>query len=180
MSYIQSISLGAVALVLLSSLTLGGCATSPKGVVAEAKTAAVTVAPAAAQLVLGDPDLATFTQLINQAKLAEAVQAQPVTIFAPTNEAFAALSPAALDKLKSNPEQLKAVLQYHIATAKVMAADISENTSVPTLSGTKLAVSKAGDFITLDESMVVQADVNSKYGIIHKIDRVLTPPAPKK
>ena len=103
----------------------------------------------------------------------------PVTIFAPTNEAFQALPPATLDKLAKDPAQLKALLSHHIVAGKISAANITENTVLNTVGGSKLNVSKAGEFITLDDAMVTQADVASSNGIVHKIDRVLTPPAPK-
>jgi uncharacterized surface protein with fasciclin (FAS1) repeats len=154
---------------LAAAAALTGCAS--------VKNAPVTVASAVAQ----NADLATFYKLAQQAGLNDVLTgAAPVTIFAPTNEAFQGVPAATLDKLAKDPAQLKALLSYHIIPGNVLAADIKENTTLTTLSGVKLGVSKAGDFVTVDDGMVSEADIKTSNGIIHKIDRVLTPPTPKK
>ena len=144
---------------------------------ASVQNSPVTLATAAAQ----QSDLTTFYKLAQQAGLNDVLNgSSSMTVFAPTNEAFQAVPAATLDKLAKDPEQLKAVLSYHIIPGHVLAADIKENTTLTTLSGAKLGVSKAGDFVTVDDGMVSQADIKTNNGIIHKIDRVLTPPAVKK
>ena len=154
---------------LAAAAALSGCAS--------VQNAPVTVASAVAQ----NADLATFYKLAEQAGLNDVLSgASPVTVFAPTNEAFQSVSAATLDKLAKDPAQLKALLSYHMIPGNVLAADIKENTTLTTLSGVKLGVSKAGDFVTVDDGMVSQADIKTSNGIIHKIDRVLTPPAVKK
>ena len=85
---------------------------------------------------------------------------------------------ATLDKLSKDPELLKATLSYHVVPGLVKSADIITNSTLNTISGAKLAVSKAGDFVTVDDGMVVTADLAAGNGVIHAIDRVLT--APKK
>ncbi|MFN4266587.1 MAG: fasciclin domain-containing protein [Aquabacterium sp.] len=157
------------AAVIVAATLMTGCAS--------VKNSPVTAAGSLAQ----QADLSTFNKLAAQAGLSDVLNgASPVTVFAPTNEAFAAVPAATLDKLAKDPAQLKAVLSYHIVAGSVMAVDVKENTQLPTVGGVKLAVSKAGDFITIDEAMVTEGDIKTANGIIHKIDRVLTPPAPKK
>lgn len=157
------------AAVIVAATLMTGCAS--------VKNAPVTAAASLAQ----QADLSTFNKLAVEAGLSDVLNgAAPVTVFAPTNEAFANVPAATLDKLAKDPAQLKAVLSYHIVAGSVMAADVKENTMLPTVGGVKLAVSKAGDFITIDEAMVTEGDIKTANGIIHKIDRVLTPPAPKK
>lgn len=154
---------------LAAAAALSGCAS--------VQNAPVTVASAVAQ----NADLATFYKLAEQAGLNDVLSgASPVTVFAPTNEAFQSVPAATLDKLAKDPAQLKALLSYHMIPGNVLAADIKENTTLTTLSGVKLGVFKAGDFVTVDDGMVSQADIKTSNGIIHKIDRVLTPPAVKK
>ena len=154
---------------LAAAAALSGCAS--------VQNAPVTVASAVAQ----NADLATFYKLAEQAGLNDVLSgASPVTVFAPTNEAFQSVPAATLDKLAKDPAQLKALLSYHMIPGNVLAADIKENTTLTTLSGVKLGVSKAGDFVTVDDGMVSQADIKTSNGVIHKIDRVLTPPAVKK
>lgn len=156
-------------LVLTTAAALGGCASMQNG----PDSAAATIAQTA--------ELSTFYKLAQQAGLSDVLNGgTPVTVFAPTNEAFAALPAATLDKLAKDPAQLKALLSYHIVSGNVLSASIQENTTLPTIGGIKLGVSKAGDFVTVDDAMVSQADIKSANGLIHKIDRVLTPPAAKK
>ena len=154
---------------LAAAAALSGCAS--------VQNAPVTVASAVAQ----NADLATFYKLAEQAGLNDVLSgASPVTVFAPTNEAFQSVPAATLDKLAKDPAQLKALLSYHMIPGNVLAADIKENTTLTTLSGVKLGVSKAGDFVSVDDGMVSQADIKTSNGIIHQMDRVLTPPAVKK
>ncbi|MGE5453354.1 MAG: fasciclin domain-containing protein [Acidobacteriota bacterium] len=126
-------------------------------------------------------DLSTFYKLTQQAGLNDVLGGTaPVTVFAPSNEAFMAMPAATLDKLAKDPEQLKALLSYHMVSGTVLSTDIQANTTLPTLNGLKLNVSKAGDFVTVDDAMASQVDIKTANGVIHKIDRVLTPPAAKK
>src|SRR5438094_7344508 len=83
-------------------LALAGCATTP---------APATIADTAART----PQLSTFDQLIVEAGLADSLRAAgPYTVFAPSDEAFKALPAKTLAELKSNKEQLKAVVSYHV------------------------------------------------------------------
>lgn len=156
-------------LVLTTAAALGGCASMQNSPASAAATVAQTA------------ELSTFYKLTQQAGLSDVLNGSaPVTVFAPTNEAFAALPAATLDKLAKDPAQLKALLSYHIVAGNVLSTSIQENTTLPTISGAKLGVSKAGDFVTVDDAMVGQADIKTSNGVIHQIDRVLTPPAAKK
>lgn len=147
----------------LALAVLTGCATSPTP-----KTIADTAA--------ATPQLATLNKLINEAGLADTLRgAGPFTVFAPTNEAFQALPKATLDALAQDKNQLAAVLRYHVVPGKVMAADVKPG-KAKTVQGAELNLSKAGAFVTVEEAMVVQADVNASNGVVHLIDRVLIPP----
>lgn len=152
-----------------SLIALTGCATSNT-----ASVPATVVAAASA-----NPELSTFSKLLQQSGLsAQLAGAGPITVFAPTDEAFKAVPAATLDKLGKDPELLKATLSYHVAPGLVKSSDINTNSTLSTVHGAKLAVSKAGDFVTVDDSMVVTANLPAGNGVIHTIDRVLT--APKK
>lgn len=125
-----------------------------------------------------DAQLSTFVKLTQQAGLGDLLTGTtPVTLFAPTDEAFRAVPAATLDKLAKDPEALKALLKHHaVAGTNTRAALTADSTTVTTLAGTKLVLSKAGDFITVDEALVTQADVSASNGVLHVIDRVLMPP----
>jgi uncharacterized surface protein with fasciclin (FAS1) repeats len=154
--------------VLLSALiaALTGCATSP---------APVTVADRLANT----PSLSTLSSLVAQAGLTQTLQAAgPYTVFAPSNDAFKALPAATLSDLSAHPEKLKAVLSYHVVSGKTLAADV-KNSNATTLNGAHVALSKAGDFVTIESAAVTQADLTASNGVVHIIDAVLLPPAKK-
>ena len=84
----------------------------------------------------------------------------------------------ALAELSQDPARLKAVLTYHVLPAQVLAADV-KNGSVKSLQGSPLALSRAGNYVTVEEAMVVSADIKASNGVVHVVDRVLLPPAQK-
>lgn len=147
--------------------TLAGCASTQK-----ASDIAGTLG--------SKPELSTLHSLVKQAGLTETLKgAGPFTVFAPTNDAFKAVPAKTMDELGKNPEQLKSVLTYHVIPAKVMAADVT-NSKAKSVQGASLEVAKAGDTVTVENAMVVQADVTATNGVVHIVDAVLIPPAPKK
>lgn len=153
--------------LLAAALSLTACASNEIA----ATPANVVVAASA------NPELSTFTKLVKQSGLESSLEGSgPVTVFAPSDEAFKALPAATLDKLSKDPEQLKAVLGYHVVPGLKKVADFDGSQAVTTSTGAKMTVSKAGDFLTVDDGMVVKADQASGNGVIHVIDRVLTPP----
>lgn len=145
---------------------LAGCATAP---------APKTIADTAA----ATPSLSTLNRLIADAGLTGTLRGQgPYTVFAPSDDAFKAVPKATLDALAKDKDQLRAVLTYHVVPGKIAAADV-KNGNVKTVEGNNVALSKAGAFVTVEEAMVVQADVMASNGVVHVIDRVLIPPKKK-
>lgn len=135
--------------------------------------------PATVQSVVGSSaELSTFNKLVATAGLGDVlIGSNPVTVFAPSDEAFKAVPAATLDKLAKDPAALKSLLQHHILPGSVKSGAIQAGSApVATLAGTKLAVSKAGDFVTVEDALVVKADLAAGNGVVHVIDRVLTPP----
>lgn len=123
------------------------------------------------------PQLSTLSSLVAKAGLTDTLNgAGPFTIFAPTNEAFAKVPAKTLDALAADPAKLKSVLTHHVVPGKVMAFDV-KNGNVKTVNGANLAVSKAGDFVTVEDAMVQTADISATNGVVHIIDSVLIPPA---
>ena len=123
----------------------------------------------------------TLVNLVIVADLLEPLRdGGPFTLFAPTDEAFAKLPAGTVESLlrPENKEALKALLLLHVAQGKILAKDIDGKERPRTLSGGRLevGVTRAGIFV--NESTVVQADVLSRNGVIHAIDKVLTPSAP--
>ena len=115
--------------------------------------------------------------MIGQAGLTATLQgAGPFTVFAPSNEAFKAVPAKTMDDLAKHPDKLKDVLTFHVLPGKLMAAEV-RNSSPKTVNGAHVAVSKAGDFVTIEQAMVQTADIAATNGVIHIIDSVLIPPA---
>lgn len=101
----------------------------------------------------------------------------PFTVFAPTDEAFAALPAGTVDTLlkPENKDQLVAVLTYHVVPGKVMAADVSgKQMGVKTVNGQEAEVNGLSG-VTIDGATVVAADVEATNGVIHVIDAVILP-----
>ena len=150
----------------LVAIAIAGCASGPSP---------VSVADTLAQT----PSLSMFNGLIAQTGLPVILQGSgPFTVFAPSNEAFKLVPPQTLEDLRQNPEKLKNVLAFHIIQEKLTATEI-RNSSVKTLNGANVALSKAGDFVTIEEAMVQKADIQATNGVIHIIDNVLIPPHKK-
>ena len=101
----------------------------------------------------------------------------PFTVFAPTDEAFAALPEGTVENLlkPENKEQLIAVLTYHVVAGKIMSSDIAGTKAmVESVQGSELDVD-ATNGVTVDGATVVTADIETDNGVIHVIDRVVLP-----
>lgn len=122
------------------------------------------------------PELSTLNGLVKAAGLTETLQGPgPFTVFAPNDAAFKALKPGTLEDLGKHPEKLKDLLAYHAVAGTMNAKDV-KNSTVKALNGEPLALSKAGDFVTVENAMAVKGDVMASNGVIHIIDTVLTSP----
>jgi uncharacterized surface protein with fasciclin (FAS1) repeats len=143
---------------------IGGCATGPTPV-------------SVADTLSANAQLSTLNTLVGKAGLTDTLKGTgPFTIFAPSNEAFAKVPAKTMDDLGKDPAKLKAVLTYHVLPGKVMAADV-KNGNVKTANGANLALSKAGEFVTVEDAMVQTADISATNGVVHIVDSVLIPPA---
>jgi uncharacterized surface protein with fasciclin (FAS1) repeats len=153
-----------IALVTLGWVWLSGCAT-----VSSAQPVASSIAKI--------PELSTLSSLISKAGLTSTLNGTGTfTVFAPSNDAFKAVSQKTLEDLAANPSKLAEVLTYHVIANKAMAADVTTG-SVKTVQGANLALSKAGTFVTVEDAVVQTADIPASNGVIHVVDRVLMPPA---
>ena len=120
----------------------------------------------------------TLVAAVQAAGLAETLKGPgPFTVFAPTDEAFAALPAGTVAELlkPENKAKLAAILTYHVVSGKVMSADIAGKAmDVKTVEGSSLKVD-AMQGVTVDEAKVVTADVEATNGVIHVIDKVVMP-----
>jgi uncharacterized surface protein with fasciclin (FAS1) repeats len=131
------------------------------------------------QTIAGQASLSTLNSLIVAADLQGALDsAGPFTVFAPSNDALKALPAAVLNDVSSDPAKLKNLLTFHVVPAAALAKDV-KNSNVKALNGDTLALSKAGEFVTVENAMVTTADIVASNGVVHIIDTVLIPPAKK-
>lgn len=119
----------------------------------------------------------TLVTAVTTADLADTLNSEgPFTVFAPTDDAFAALPPGVLDALllPENKDVLAKILTYHVVPGQVMAADVTDG-DVATVEGQTVTLSTA-DGVTVNGATVIQADVVADNGVIHVIDAVILPP----
>jgi uncharacterized surface protein with fasciclin (FAS1) repeats len=164
-------------MVLGLVVALVGCQKKP-----EAKTEALPETQQTADIVDTAIAAGTFTSLVSalgSAGLVETLKGPgPFTVFAPTDDAFAALAPGTLEALlkPEKAEDLKAILTYHVVPGKVMAADLANLVSTVTVNGTELKVAVQDSTVMVNDAKVTQTDIVASNGVIHVIDKVLIPP----
>ena len=120
----------------------------------------------------------TLVAAVKAAGLVDTLKSKgPFTVFAPTDEAFAKLAPGTVEGLLKNPEQLKAILTYHVVSGAVKAADVVKMTGAKTVQGSSVKIKVNGGTVMVDNAKVIKTDIATDNGIIHVIDTVIMPPA---
>ncbi|QDY70715.1 fasciclin domain-containing protein (plasmid) [Qingshengfaniella alkalisoli] len=121
----------------------------------------------------------TLVAAVQAAGLVETLKGEgPFTVFAPTDEAFAALPDGTVETLlqPENKDQLTRILTYHVVPAKVMSSDIAgKRVRAKTVAGPELSID-AMNGVEVENANVVQADIEASNGVIHVIDAVMMPP----
>ncbi|MDF2372396.1 MAG: fasciclin domain-containing protein [Rhizobiaceae bacterium] len=119
----------------------------------------------------------TLVAAVQAAGLVDTLKGEgPFTVFAPTDDAFAALPEGTVENLlkPENKDQLTAVLTYHVVPGKVMSGDLSNNMMAKTVQGGDVTIMTEGG-VTVDGANVVTADIEASNGVIHVIDAVILP-----
>ena len=126
----------------------------------------------------GSKQFETLTSLLGQAELAETLDGKGAfTVFAPTDAAFAKVPQSTLDALAADPEQLKAVLLYHVANGKLTARKVVKRKSIKTLNGARVKVRVTKKGVRVNNAKVTKTDLRASNGVVHVINQVLLPPA---
>jgi uncharacterized surface protein with fasciclin (FAS1) repeats len=151
---------------------------------ASAVLALGTAAPAFAQeadivdTAVGAGSFGTLVAAVQAAGLVETLKGEgPFTVFAPTDEAFAALPEGTVESLllPENKDQLTAILTYHVIPGAVMSTDIAgQELSVATVNGAEVDIN-ATSGVMIDGATVTTADIVASNGVIHVIDQVILP-----
>lgn len=158
---------------------------------APAVTPAAPVAASAAAPVVAQGDLVdtltasgrftTFVKALKAANLVGVIKSHPqMTVFAPTDAAFASLPPGKLDALMKNPAELQKLLAYHLVNTTVDSTKIKGSKGpVKTVLNTEIELDGSGSSLMVNAATITQADVKTEGGgTIQVIDKVLDPSAP--
>ena len=134
------------------------------------------------ELASGQEDLSTLVSAIQAAGMEETLQGDgPFTVFAPSNDAFAALPEGTLESLMlpENKEELVKILSYHVVTGQMLAADLIDGKS-PTVQGEEVDLVVSASGVMVNDATVTSSDVQATNGVVHIIDKVIMPPSKLK
>lgn len=119
----------------------------------------------------------TLLAAASAADLVDALKGEgPLTVFAPTDEAFAALPEGTVESLllPENKDQLIAILTYHVVAGKVMSTDLTDDMMAETLQGGELTID-LDNGVMVNDATVTTADIEASNGVIHVVDKVILP-----
>lgn len=123
--------------------------------------------------------LSTLVAAVKAGDLVEILQSDgPFTVFAPTNEAFAALPEGTLESLlkPENKAQLVQILTYHVIAGEVKSSDLKNGMKAKTVEGSDINIMISDKGAMINNANVTTADIMTENGIVHIIDRVILPP----
>ncbi len=129
---------------------------------------------------VADGRFGTLVAAVQAAGLVDALKGEgPLTVFAPTDDAFAMLPEGTVENLlkPENLEQLKSILLYHVVGGKLMASDVTSMSAAESLEGSEIAFKVDMGNAYANDAKIIITDIETSNGIIHVIDSVLLPPA---
>tara|TARA_B100000809_G_scaffold144057_1_gene141614 strand:+ start:220 stop:807 length:588 start_codon:yes stop_codon:yes gene_type:complete len=184
-------TLRSIGCILLVSLAGVACGSDNDGVAAptSGSETVVETVDSVAELVLGDVvdvavasgEFPTLVAAVKAAGLLDTLKSEgPFTVFAPTEEAFAAALEAlglTAGELLADVDTLTAVLTYHVVPGRVMAGDLVGAMAMPvaTVNGADITITEDGGTVSVNGAHVVSADIEASNGVVHAIDQVLLP-----
>ena len=166
----KKLSIVLLSVVFASSAALAGSCNSKTQKVAKAEMDIVDTAVSAGSF-------NTLVAAVKAAGLVDALKGDgPFTVFAPTDDAFAALPEGTVENLlkPDNKEQLVAILTYHVVSGKFDSAAVSHSDGAESLNGQRIPFT-TNDGVMVGNATVVKADIGTSNGIIHVIDKVILP-----
>jgi uncharacterized surface protein with fasciclin (FAS1) repeats len=166
-----------LALALVASISLVACGSDSSTEAVETTVMEEVAANDIVAVASSTEGFSTLVAALTAAGLVETLQGEgPFTVFAPNDEAFAALPAGLLEKLllPENVAVLTSILTYHVVAGKVMSTDVTAG-DAPTVEGSTLALALM-DGVQVNDATVIAADVEASNGVIHVINKVLVPP----
>lgn len=135
--------------------------------------------PSIYEIAAGSADFETLTAAVDAAEL-DGTLSDPtadLTVFAPTDDAFAALPPGTVEDLllPENQATLVDILTYHVTAGSLFAEDVVAVSSLPMLNGGTTSITVMGETVMIDEATITVTDIQAQNGVVHVIDAVITP-----
>lgn len=178
----------ALSVLLVAVFLVAACAPAPTPMPTPAPTATPRPEPTATpepapqdivDIAVSDGRFTTLVAALTAAGLVDTLKGDGLfTVFAPTDDAFAKLPAGTIDNLlkPENKQALTDILLYHVVSGNVMASDVVNLTSAPTVFGKDVKITvKDGKVFLNDKVQVIITDIEASNGIIHVIDAVLLP-----
>jgi uncharacterized surface protein with fasciclin (FAS1) repeats len=171
-------SLAAAGALVFSAVA---CADSPTAAAVRTDADAADLRPGPQTIVgiaLGNPDFSTLVAAVVAADLVDALNGdRQLTVFAPTNAAFAALGLNA-DNVGDLPKDaLTDILLYHVTPGRRIAKSVVNTPRLQMLNGDAATISRSAGSVRINESTIAATDISARNGIVHVIDAVLLPPS---
>ena len=166
------------ALAIAASMVLVGCGSdsATEEAIVDDTEVVVNDSESLIALAQANPDLSTFVTALEASDVVITLQGDRIyTVFAPTNDAFAALPAGLLDKLllPENKDLLVRILTYHLVQGGLLSVDVAPG-DIGSSEGSLLTLDTANG-VTVNDAKVVTADIEATNGVIHIIDKVLVP-----
>ena len=120
----------------------------------------------------------TLVAAVTAAELVETLSGKgPFTVFAPLDDAFAALPAGTVDSLvqPDNKAKLQSILTYHVVAGKVLSTDLTDGMKAKTVNGAEITIHLKDGKVLINDAEVVVADVQTDNGVIHAINKVIMP-----
>ena len=159
--------------ILALGLTVVGCSDDDNNPINSTPEPTLDIVETA----MANGNFKTLLAAAEAADLVDALKSEgPLTVFAPTDDAFAALPEGTVEALLQDIDALTAILTYHVAVGEVTAAQVVKMPTVATLNGAELTITVGNDgSVMVDDAMITVTDIKTSNGIIHVIDAVVIP-----
>ena len=179
----RTILLSVAALTVAVAVAACSSASTASPTAAPATKAPASAAPASAatgnivEVATAAGGFKTLLQAATAAGLVDTLKgAGPLTVFAPTDAAFAALPAGTLDGLLKDPAKLKDILLYHVVSGKVTADQVVKLTSADTVAAKPIKITVKDGMVYINDTVkVVTTDIPASNGVIHVVDAVILP-----